>query len=102
MTLNPTGWRTRRSQWLVFPILFFGLALGYLTRVLLQRWIETSRARVDALELLRRLREERERRPGAIVRRRLQEAIETPVQVDESLTDLAALAEVSNATGRLS
>jgi hypothetical protein len=23
MTLNPTGWRTRRSQWLAFPILFF-------------------------------------------------------------------------------
>jgi hypothetical protein len=47
--------------WLLFPAIFVGLILGYLTRTVLKRFLDGRSARIAALDLLEKMKRERGR-----------------------------------------
>jgi hypothetical protein len=55
--------RTRMHEWLLLPAVFIGLIVGFLLRVTLKRWIDRSTVKLAALDVLAKMKADREQYP---------------------------------------
>jgi hypothetical protein len=99
----PVEVRTRRTRLLLLIVIVLGLALGFLMRTALKQRIQFGEAREKALELAKKLEQEREDVPDVDFGARVDRALRTLLLVVESsridntpkLTDAAGAAEKS-------